>query len=574
MVGRNISHYQIVQKLGAGGMGEIYKAQDMKLNRAVAVKILSPVHEGSGERKQRFVQEAQAASALNHPNIITIHDILSTDEGEVIVMEYVSGKTLSDLIPAGGLSMSLVLTYGAQIASALEAAHAAGIVHRDLKPGNVMVTDNGLVKVLDFGLAKLVAPTGEGVSLADETQTFTGGAALTVEGSILGTVSYMSPEQAEGKPVDARSDIFAFGAMLHEMVTGERAFTGDSTISTLSSILRDPVRPLTHQEGVPPALQNVVEKCLRKKREERWQSVREVRDALMVLKRDSESGTLFLKAPVVPPKKKSQMPLIAAGAGVLVLLAGGGAWFALRPKPAKPPAPVAVQAPPPAPVQTAQETAPAVPVPTPETAPPPVAETPAPPPKKSEPPQRTAKSTKPVTQAAVPATSAPVTITPSAPVTATAAPAPSVPAPAPAPAAPALQTVVVSDGMPISIKLAEDVPADAPADKPIRFTVSREFRIGNNVVLPEGAVINGVIVDAAHKKLIGGTKMSYRLKEADIPGGAKLTLRASSTKQGEDNRRPLEIPGAKHAKDVAATAGSNYVAYVDGDQTVTVKPVR
>jgi serine/threonine-protein kinase len=193
MVTQKILHYQLVEKIGAGGMGEIYKAQDSRLNRLVAVKILSPGLSTDPERRRRFFQEAQAASALNHPNIITLYDIISEGDLQCIVMEYISGKTLRDLIPAGGLQPSLALQYGTQIASALTAAHSAGIIHRDLKPSNMMVNASGLVKVLDFGLAKWVdTGLGEHQSTAE--------AALTREGSIIGTVSYMSPEQAEGKP--------------------------------------------------------------------------------------------------------------------------------------------------------------------------------------------------------------------------------------------------------------------------------------------------------------------------------------------------------------------------------------
>ncbi len=222
MIGRTISHYQVIEKLGAGGMGEIFKARDPRLNRTVAIKVLAGSAMADPDRRRRFIQEAQAASSLNHPNIITIHDILSDEDNEYMVMEYVAGKTLADLIHGGGIGVEKTLRYGVQISDALGAAHAAGIVHRDLKPGNVMVTESGLVKILDFGLAKvsLVA------SLTEETQTI--GAPMTVEGSILGTVSYMSPEQAQGVKVDSRSDVFAFGALMYEMVTGHKAFHGSS----------------------------------------------------------------------------------------------------------------------------------------------------------------------------------------------------------------------------------------------------------------------------------------------------------------------------------------------------------
>src|SRR5258708_3001287 len=211
MVGRTIQQYQLLDKLGAGGMGEIYKALDTRLNRTVAIKVLPSAKSGDPERRRRFLQEAQAASSLNHPSIITIHDVISDGDTEFMVMEHVKGKTLNDLIPKGGLRVPLVIKYALQMADALSAAHAAGIVHRDLKPATVMVTESGLVKILDFGLAKL---TDQGpVPDDDSTRTIANTAPLTVEGSILGTVSYMSPEQAQGKKVDTRSDIFSFGAV-------------------------------------------------------------------------------------------------------------------------------------------------------------------------------------------------------------------------------------------------------------------------------------------------------------------------------------------------------------------------
>jgi serine/threonine protein kinase len=304
MVSQKILHYQLVEKIGAGGMGEIYKAQDSRLNRLVAVKILSPGLSTDPERRRRFFQEAQAASALNHPNIITLYDIISEGDLQCIVMEYIAGKTLRDLIPAGGLPPTQALQYGTQIASALTAAHSAGIIHRDLKPSNIMVTTSGLVKVLDFGLAKWV---DTGLSGQAGEQESTTEAALTREGSIIGTVSYMSPEQAEGKHVDARSDIFSFGDVLYEMVTGKRAFEGRSGISTLSSILRDDVRPI-HEAApeVPPLLEQIILRCLPKDPAARWQSMKEIEGVLITLQRQLDPGGQY-----VPPVHAGPVSVVA-----------------------------------------------------------------------------------------------------------------------------------------------------------------------------------------------------------------------------------------------------------------------
>jgi len=304
MVSQKILHYQLVEKIGAGGMGEIYKAQDSRLNRLVAVKILSPGLSTDPERRRRFFQEAQAASALNHPNIITLYDIISEGDLQCIVMEYIAGKTLRDLIPSGGLPATQAIQYGTQIASALTAAHSAGIIHRDLKPSNIMVTTTGLVKVLDFGLAKWV---DSGLSGQTGEQQSTAEAALTREGSIIGTVSYMSPEQAEGKHVDARSDIFSFGDVLYEMVTGKRAFEGRSGISTLSSILRDEVRPI-HEAApqVPPLLEQIILRCLPKDPAARWQKMQEIEGALINLQRQLDPGGQF-----VPPLHTGPVSVVA-----------------------------------------------------------------------------------------------------------------------------------------------------------------------------------------------------------------------------------------------------------------------
>src|SRR5271155_5710955 len=311
MLGTKILHYQLIDKIGAGGMGEIYKAQDSRLNRLVAVKILSPGMSTDPDRKRRFFQEAQAASALNHPNIITLYDIVSEGDMQCIVMEYIGGKTLRDLTPAGGLPPAQALQYAAQIASALTAAHAAGIIHRDLKPSNIMVTTSGLIKVLDFGLAKWV---DSGLSGQSGDQQSTVEAALTREGSIIGTVSYMSPEQAEGKHVDARSDIFSFGDVLYEMVTGRRAFEGRSGISTLSAILRDDVRPIYESApDVPPQLEQIILRCLPKDPSARWQSMKEIEGALIALQRQIDPGGQYV--PPVPTSASSAAASLAVNSG-------------------------------------------------------------------------------------------------------------------------------------------------------------------------------------------------------------------------------------------------------------------
>ena len=241
MIGKTLGHYQITEKLGEGGMGIVYKARDTRLDRFVALKVLPPEKVSDPDRKRRFIQEAKAASALNHPSIITIHDIDQADGIDFIAMEYVGGKTLDQRIGHRGLRLNDTLKYAVQIADALAKAHSAGIVHRDLKPTNIMVNEDGVVKVLDFGLAKLTEQI-QGDETAS-TATFDGeGRPITEEGVIVGTVAYMSPEQAEGKKVDARSDIFSLGSVLYEMVTGQKAFHGTSKLSTLSAIL--------HQEAI------------------------------------------------------------------------------------------------------------------------------------------------------------------------------------------------------------------------------------------------------------------------------------------------------------------------------------
>jgi serine/threonine protein kinase/Tol biopolymer transport system component len=328
MIGQLLGHYRIESKLGEGGMGVVYKARDMRLDRPAAIKVLRAEAATDPTRKIRFVHEAKTASALNHPNIVHIYDIDTVHGLDFIAMEYVPGKTVDQLIRRKGMELRQVLRYAIQIADALAKAHAAGIVHRDLKPANVMITDEGLVKVLDFGLAKLTERAAEANDLVS-TQTISDQQRpRTAEGTIVGTVAYMSPEQAEGKPVDARSDIFSFGSLVYEMVTGQRAFQGETKMSTLSAILsQEPWLAGEVTEGVPRELEKIISRCLRKDPQRRIRDMHDVRIALEELKDDSESGRLSsavaVSARVV---RRFGFPALLAA----VLLGGaavGGVWW-------------------------------------------------------------------------------------------------------------------------------------------------------------------------------------------------------------------------------------------------------
>jgi len=329
MVGKVLAQYQISEKLGEGGMGVVWKARDTRLDRFVALKTLSAEKLSDPERKRRFVQEAKAASALNHPNIVHIYDISETDGIQFIAMEYVAGKTLDQLIGRKGLRLNEALKYAIQIADALAKAHAAGIIHRDLKPSNIMVTENGLVKVLDFGLAKL-AETASGEFGETATVRAPEGP-NTEEGTIVGTIAYMSPEQAEGKKVDARSDIFSFGSVLYEMVTGRRAFQGDSKLSTLSAILKDDPKPVRSiMPDVPRDLEKIISHCLRKDPDRRFQHMADVKTLLDELKEESDSGKLTGMTAGTATGRKSRLVWALAGSAVLIAAAGFGLWL-LRP---------------------------------------------------------------------------------------------------------------------------------------------------------------------------------------------------------------------------------------------------
>ena len=331
MIGETFGHYRIESKLGEGGMGVVYCARDTHLDRLVAIKVLPAEAVANPDRKRRFVQEAKAASALNHPNIIHIYDIDVANGVDFIAMEYVPGKTLAECIGRKGLSLNETLNYAVQIADALAKAHSSGIVHRDLKPANIMVND-GHVKVLDFGLAKLTQSEESDEFAA--TVSMKPELARTEEGAIVGTVAYMSPEQAEAKKVDARSDIFSFGAILYEMITGRRAFEGGSRISTLSAILHQEPKPVREiSEGVPAHLEWIVSHCLRKDPGRRFQDMADLKVALQEIKEDADSGRLFAS----PPSRFSRFPLLPiAGILCVTALAATGLFWWLRgsPRPA------------------------------------------------------------------------------------------------------------------------------------------------------------------------------------------------------------------------------------------------
>jgi Tol biopolymer transport system component/tRNA A-37 threonylcarbamoyl transferase component Bud32 len=313
VIGNKLAHYTITRKLGEGGMGVVYEAIDSHLDRAVALKLLPHDALADPTRKQRFVQEAKAASALNHPHIVTIYDIATADGVDYIAMELIRGRTLEQALSRGRLRLAEALKFGVQMADAVAAAHAAGIVHRDLKPGNVMITERGEVKLLDFGLAKLTEP-GD-VSEEDETRT---ARAITEEGSIVGSAPYMSPEQAEGRKVDARSDIFSFGAVLYEMLTGKRAFGRANRVATIAAVLKDePESPSSIVPGLPVEVERVVTRCLRKDLARRSQSMAEIRIAIQDLK--DESGSVGSQV-ALPVRKRRRLPYYVAG-GLLLAAA-------------------------------------------------------------------------------------------------------------------------------------------------------------------------------------------------------------------------------------------------------------
>ena len=322
--GSKLGPYEIQSPLGAGGMGEVYRARDTRLDRTVAIKILSSHLSSNPEAKQRFDREARTISSLNHPNICTLHDVGHQDGIDFLVMEYLEGETLADRLRKGPLSLEQVLKCGIEICEGLEKAHKSGVVHRDLKPGNIMLTKSG-AKLMDFGLAKPVMPASPPSSGLTQTMA-TRQHPLTTEGMVVGTFQYMSPEQVEGKEADARSDIFALGAVLYEMVTGQRAFEGKTTASTIAAILAAEPPPIsTMQPLSPPPLEGTVKSCLAKDPDERLQTAHDVKLQLRWIKENASSSRLSAALPAAR-KPWDRAGWVVAGL-LLLLLAGASAWW-------------------------------------------------------------------------------------------------------------------------------------------------------------------------------------------------------------------------------------------------------
>ena len=335
--GSRLGPYEIRERLGAGGMGEVFRARDTRLDRTVAIKVLAAHRVSDPDMRQRFEREARAVAALNHPHICHLNDVGHHDGVDFLVMEYLDGETLATRLAKAGKALPLdhTLRYAIDIAEALSAAHQHGIVHRDLKPGNIMLTSAG-VKLLDFGLAKVQSVAG-GTAASLSTLGATRDNPLTDEGSILGTWPYMAPEQVEGKEADARTDIFAFGAVLYEMATGTRAFEGDSHASLIAAILeRDPIPLRNRQSTAPAALDRLLGKCLLKNPDLRWQTARDLADALTWIVEERQStGQPAAERTATAAVRARRWPWIAAIVTALAISASAAAivWTPAVPRP-------------------------------------------------------------------------------------------------------------------------------------------------------------------------------------------------------------------------------------------------
>src|SRR5215471_3368413 len=336
--GSRLGPYEILSAIGAGGMGEVYRARDTRLDRAIAVKVLAPALSGNPEYRQRFEREARTVAALSHPNICPVYDIGAHDGVDYLVMEYLEGETLAARVAKGPLAIDEALRYAIQIADALCQAHRHGVIHRDLKPGNIMLTKAG-AKLLDFGLAKVNDGRKDAPGSLSAVPTAT--TPLTGQGSIIGTLQYMAPEQLEGQEADARTDIFALGLILYEMMSGKRAFDARSQAAVISGIMTTEVPLLSSAiSAVPPALDHVVATCIAKDPDARWQTPA---DVLLLLKWIAEAGS---RAPIAAARKRRNLALWAAlAASVFAVIILAWLHFGERPAPPQPVVRFAIHAP-------------------------------------------------------------------------------------------------------------------------------------------------------------------------------------------------------------------------------------
>jgi serine/threonine protein kinase len=327
MTGETVGHYRVLEQIGAGGMGVVYRAEDTRLHRAVALKFLPKSMYPNSNAVERFRREAEAASALNHPNICTIYAIDEHEGAPFIAMELLDGSNLHDVLLARPLPFERIIDIAAQVADALEVAHAQGVVHRDLKPANIFVTQRGHAKILDFGLAK-VSELGNAAAASVPTMTGAPRGPLTHEGAAIGTLGYMSPEQARGEELDSRSDLFSFGAVLYEMATGRQPFSGNTSAVIFDAILnKTPTAPVRLNPEVHPELEKIIDKLLEKDRRMRFQTAADLAADLRRLKRRSESQASAVAVAIAPPRTGRRLGLWLTVTTMVLLLAAGVAYW-------------------------------------------------------------------------------------------------------------------------------------------------------------------------------------------------------------------------------------------------------